>query len=396
MPQHLTFSSQFSSGREKRKLNLLLYTHQVNMFQTSLQFDKYYTPLLCLLGCIGNSLSFLVFCADSQYRSQSSSWYLSALAISDTLYLFNVFLVWLESCISQGVLTWGELSCPLIMYIGQVACFMSVYLILAFSVERCLAVHFPLSQLSSSGVSKAKKVITLLTVVSLALFSYVWVIAKVVQVPTNSTETGNEEDNQTVYQNVTFVYRCSVAEEFYKFAEISSYVDTVVTFVLPFLIISFANVQIAILLWKRKDQQEIEIIPPSSVLQSVSTEINQARRLRKLSTLSTRISFIVETENQSNELPIQLENFEHYEDSQNQNNGRDSFSSINTNNGNDRRYRRHDNSAAEVRVTKTLLLVSSTFLLLNLPLHVVRCLQFVFVSKMLIFKCSKLISVILL
>lgn len=351
------------------------------MFHTSLQFDKYYTPLLCLFGCIGNSLSFLVFCADTQYRSQSSSWYLSALAISDSLYLFNVFLVWLESCVSQGVLTWGEFSCPLIMYIGQVACFMSVYLILTFSVERCLAVHFPLSQLSSSGVSKAKKVITLLAVVSLTLFSYVWVIAKVVQVPTNSTETGNEEENQTIYQNETLVRRCSVAEEFYQFAEIASYVDTVVTFVLPFLIISFANVQIAILLWKRKDQQEIESMPSSPTPKSVTTDLNEDRKWRKLSTLSTGISYIVETENQSIELPVQRESFEHYDISRNPNNERNSFSSITTNNRNDMRYRRHDGSAAEVRVTKTLLLVSSTFLLLNLPLHVVRCLQFVFVSK---------------
>lgn len=351
------------------------------MFQTTLLFDKYYTPLLCVLGCIGNSLSFLVFCADTQYRSQSSSWYLCALAISDTLYLFNVFLVWLEGCVTQGVLTWGELPCPLIMYIGQVACFMSVYLILAFSVERCLAVHFPLSQLSSCGVSKAKKVIALLIVVSLTLFSYVWVIAKVVEVPTNSIETGNETENQTIYQNLTLVYRCSVAEEFYKFAEIASYVDTSVTFVLPFLIISFANVQIAMLLWKRKDQQEIETIASCSAPQSLSTEMNQDRQLRKLSALSTGISYIVETENQSIEQPTQRENFEHYESTQNQNNARDSFSSIITSIGNDRRYRRHDSSAAEVRVTKTLLLVSSTFLLLNLPLHLVRCLQFVFVSN---------------
>lgn len=164
------------------------------MFGTALLVDKYYTPLLCLFGALGNCLSLAVFCMDAKYRSQSSSYYLSALALSDTGFLLNVFVVWLEG-VYGGVITL-DITCPLVMYLGQVTCFMSVYFTVAFSIERYVAVHYPFSRPRICTRSKAKKAIGVITVLALLLFSYAWVIAKVITIPTNELVSQNAQENQ--------------------------------------------------------------------------------------------------------------------------------------------------------------------------------------------------------
>jgi len=144
----------------------------------AITFDQYYTPLLCTFGAIGNSLSILVFCVHNSHRNLSSSYYLSALALSDNGYLLNLFAMWLNG-LGIRVITW-ELSCPLVMYLGQVTCFLSVWLTVAFTVERFYAVCHPLKRATICTVSRAKKVIGTITVVALVSFSYVWIIAQVI------------------------------------------------------------------------------------------------------------------------------------------------------------------------------------------------------------------------
>lgn len=164
------------------------------LLQTGLLIDKYYTPLLCLFGALGNSLSLAIFCCNSKHRSQSSSYYLSALAVSDTGFLLNLFAVWLET-VYGGVIT-SDLMCPLVMYLGQVTCFLSIYLMVAFTIERYVAVHYPFSRPSICTRSKAKKVIIAIAAIALVIFSYAWVIAKVVKIP-----SGNHKNQQVHSMN---------------------------------------------------------------------------------------------------------------------------------------------------------------------------------------------------
>lgn len=55
----------------------------------------YYTPVLVCLGCIGNVLSVFVFFR-TKLKKLSSSYYLSALAVSDTIFLLSLLIVWLN------------------------------------------------------------------------------------------------------------------------------------------------------------------------------------------------------------------------------------------------------------------------------------------------------------
>jgi len=58
--------------------------------------DRYLTPIIVAVGVVGNVVSFLVFTA-TYLRRMSSSVYLAALAIVDTVFLIVLFFTWLTS-----------------------------------------------------------------------------------------------------------------------------------------------------------------------------------------------------------------------------------------------------------------------------------------------------------
>jgi len=58
--------------------------------------DLYLLPLISVVGCVGNVLSFLVF-TTTYLRRLSSSVYLAALAVADTIFLLVLLFNWLTA-----------------------------------------------------------------------------------------------------------------------------------------------------------------------------------------------------------------------------------------------------------------------------------------------------------
>jgi len=58
--------------------------------------DLYLLPLISIIGCVGNVLSFLVF-TTTYLRRLSSSVYLAALAVVDTIFLLVLLFNWLTA-----------------------------------------------------------------------------------------------------------------------------------------------------------------------------------------------------------------------------------------------------------------------------------------------------------
>ncbi len=304
---------------------------------------KYYTPLLFFFGVVGNSLSLLVFHLDPKYRRKSSSCYLTALAISDTGYLLNLFAVWLGS-LNKGVIT-NAFTCPLVMYLGQVTCFVTVYLTVAFSVERYIAIYFPLRKLQLCTASKAKKLICGILTTALILFAYVWWIAEVVE----SKENG--EIN----------YVCAVPYRHHKISERANYLDSIFTFIIPFFLLTFLNVKVAIKLYQ--DTADRRTASEVSVRFENLMESKDIRKIG-LPKLNQRGRDIVQVVH----IPIAITE------------GVEVATQFNVNAYRNPYVYQYISRLTETRVTKTLLLVSVTFLCLNIPLHILRSAQFILVS----------------
>ncbi|XP_034177217.2 thyrotropin-releasing hormone receptor [Osmia lignaria lignaria] len=251
----------------------------------------YYTPMLVYFGSLGNCLSVIVFFG-TKLCQYSSSIYLGALAISDTGFLVSVFVVWLN-LVEVGLFN-QQGFCQFFIYLTTLCSFMSVWLVVAFTIERFIAVQYPLYRQSMCTVARAKAAVTILTTLGVVLCSPVlWFSAPRLQYGKNG--------------NVT---ECHLAEGLESWAIVYNVIDTVLTFAIPFTVIIILNVLIARAIY---------------------------RHIKIRKSLTNEPSIMKEKQPQAQ-----------------------SFR----------------NNLAQTKITKMLLVVSSTFLCFNLPAYVLRIYAF--------------------
>lgn len=125
----------------------LNFAYKVGDFLT-----HYYTPALVLFGSIGNILSVIVF-FKTKLRKLSSSYYLAALGISDTCFLLGAFVSWLNY-IDINIYN-RDYYCQFFTYVSGLCSFLSVWFVVAFTVERFIAVLYPLKRQTMCTVKRA-------------------------------------------------------------------------------------------------------------------------------------------------------------------------------------------------------------------------------------------------
>lgn len=135
----------------------LSFAYQLGDFLT-----HYYTPTLVFFGSIGNILSVIVF-FKTKLRKLSSSYYLAALGISDTCFLLGAFVSWLNY-LNINIYN-RNYYCQFFTYISGLCSFLSVWFVVAFTVERFIAVLYPLKRQTMCTVKRACMVLTGLIIV---------------------------------------------------------------------------------------------------------------------------------------------------------------------------------------------------------------------------------------
>ncbi|KAH8419528.1 hypothetical protein KR222_004282, partial [Zaprionus bogoriensis] len=118
-----------------------------------------------ITGVVGNVLVCMVIIKHSAMHT-ATNYYLFSLAVSDLLYLLlglpaEVFLYW-----HQYPYLFGLPFCKLRAFVSEACTYVSVFTIVAFSMERFLAICHPLHQYTMSGFERAAKIITALWIVS--------------------------------------------------------------------------------------------------------------------------------------------------------------------------------------------------------------------------------------
>ncbi|XP_026742353.1 neuromedin-U receptor 1 [Trichoplusia ni] len=217
--------------------------------------NTYYTPLLVSLGCIGNLLSVFIFFT-SKLRFQSTSLYLSALAISDTVFLLQLVPPWLTAVQSTVIFHLNGL-CQVFVYASFVSCLLSAWLVVAFTIERFVAVMYPLQRNSMCTMTRAKHIVGLLVLAAL-----------IFNIPVLRFASPGTND-------------CNIDSEYVDHAARFNIVDTALSFTLPLAIIIFLNTCIMVGVYRiervrralMKMEQEqgslgTERLPPPSALRS--------------------------------------------------------------------------------------------------------------------------------
>lgn len=116
----------------------------------------YFTPVITIAGTIGNILSVMVFLR-TKLKKLSSSYYLAFLAIFDTGFLWCWFIEWLN--IFKIGLHKTDGFCQLFTWLSNACSVLSVWLVVAFTIERFVAVMYPLKRQSMYTVRRARCIV---------------------------------------------------------------------------------------------------------------------------------------------------------------------------------------------------------------------------------------------
>ncbi|GAB6031766.1 hypothetical protein CHUAL_010175 [Chamberlinius hualienensis] len=193
------------------------------------QIYFYVIPSLVLLGTLGNLLSLAVFRC-TKLRRLSTSYYLTALSLSDTAFLISIFATWLETV---GVNAYNQpFLCQFVTYISHVCSFLSPWLVVTFTVERFVATCYPLRRAAVCTVSRAKIVVAMLTIIATGSYSYLFVMAGDSRLCSGSD-----------------VYQCFLNLDYIRPYKLLNSLDTIFALVIPVALIIGLNFQIGIAVW---------------------------------------------------------------------------------------------------------------------------------------------------
>ncbi|XP_059164420.1 thyrotropin-releasing hormone receptor-like [Physella acuta] len=179
-------------------------------------------PVLIVVGTFGNVFSFIIL-RRKQMLKVSSYLYLAVLAIIDTCVLYigglRLFLLHLLQVDIQDL---GDWQCKVIVTFSYVVADLSVWLIIAVTVERYIVVCFPFRASSMCNVTRAKKVIFSLFLLFLAFNSHTFWTVRL--------------DSKGI---------CSPGEEYkYMYNHVWSMIDFIVYSIFPFISITIMNILI--------------------------------------------------------------------------------------------------------------------------------------------------------
>jgi hypothetical protein len=263
---------------------------------------------------VGNSLSLVVFM--TTYLNQLSlSVYLAALAVSDSCFLLATSLGWLKYDGQYLFHTPGW--CQFVIYITYVSSFLSVWFVAGFTVERYIAICHPFHRPDMCTVHRAKVVVLGLSLLGLVIYACsLW---------TSGVQIMKQYSV------------CAPLLVYYSVHMTLTYTDSVLTFLLPFILIFVLNVKIA---------YTIACFYKNS---NFSNDTNEAQ-LNAKGTIRTVSQQPFETSCRGNR--------------------------------------------AEVNVTKFLLIISSIFLLIGLPSYIMRIHMFVITFTDPYYKNSQLEKII--
>ncbi|XP_037930876.1 cysteinyl leukotriene receptor 1 [Teleopsis dalmanni] len=283
----------------------------------------YYVPILVCTGSIGNILSVFVF-FKTKLRKLSSSVYLAALAISDTCFLFGLFAQWLNF-VDVHIYN-RDFFCQFFTYFSSLACFCSAWFVVAFTVERFIAVMYPLRRQTMCTVRRAKIVLFGLTLMGCLHCTPFWILSTPVYSPKLETTI------------------CDIKSEYKEYITLLNYWDTIIIFAVPFTTIAILNTFTGCTVWK-------------------FATVRRSLTMQKMKTQLTRDALTSST--------YRITSLKRQKSTCSHPSGQNNVSRLNCDITRKSRRRKITNSS-QLKVTKMLLVVSTVFVCLNLPSYILR------------------------
>lgn len=169
--------------------------------------ETYSVPVICIGGLIGNTISAFVF-LQKPLRENSSSLFLTARSISDNGFLATLLTIWASSVYDLHIGNFPPMCQMLIFFTYVFGCY-SVWLVVFVTAENYIRICRPflVQRVCNTKIAKISMVILLALVLITYNFPF-WTMGE----------------------------RCIPLRKYYSFIQILVYLDTVLTLVIPAII----------------------------------------------------------------------------------------------------------------------------------------------------------------
>lgn len=238
----------------------------------------YISPILLILGTFGNIFSFVILAKNMLKVSTYS--YLAVLAIMDISVLYIGLLRMWFGQLTVDVLDISNWLCKGLTFLGYVCSDSSVWLIIAVTIERYIAVCFPLRAPRMCNTRRAFIVI-------------VMVIFTIVQINGHMLWT---VELSYIYPNGSTVSKCGASPNHKTLIkEIWPWVDAAIYSFVPFVIITILNIQIIRqVLYSRKQRSALQQLTVTSKVNGIVYKTRAKRHCegsKKLTCMLLAVSF---------------------------------------------------------------------------------------------------------
>ena len=200
----------------------------------------YIYPLFIVLGILGNSLScFIMLMNVRRAGGNPASLYLTLLAFVDCLFLLGSALPdWISQLDHRfNIRLLSDIACRSVYWFGHFTTHLSAGLVVGVTVERFIAVQYPLIAHKINTITRTRFALILLVIFFLVVDSPVLLLVKHINVSVHTVHACFN-DTLATYERDDIIH-CALSKERYEQTWV--YVDFAVYTLIPFLIIVTLN-----------------------------------------------------------------------------------------------------------------------------------------------------------
>lgn len=130
-------------------------------YQTAVRIWKYLSPVLIVVGTLGNTASIIILTRRS-FRNSTCMFYLTVLSCADLLVLYTGLLrFWIRSAFSVDIRTLSIWSCKIHVFFVYFAMDLSSWVLMTVTLDRCILVCFPFKSRLFSTMKRAPHIVTI-------------------------------------------------------------------------------------------------------------------------------------------------------------------------------------------------------------------------------------------
>ena len=236
----------------------------------------YVPPVLLVVGTFGNVFSFCVLIEN--LKKASTYTYFSALAIADLLVLYvGLLRIWVGQ-LSVDIEDESDFLCKLMIFLGYFTSHVSVWLIVAVTMERAIVVSFPLHVPRICNIRYARSLIVCLFVVFVGINVHFFWTVKLSYIQFNETTLA----------------KCHAAPNHIELNEVYwPWIDAILYSFLPFTLILILNAMIIknVIMARRNRNALQQQYVLTTRNRSIPARRSQCEKSRKITIMLLAVSF---------------------------------------------------------------------------------------------------------